>query len=265
MVSIIVTCYNQEAYLAECLDSVLNQTFPNWECVIINDGSTDRSEIIAKEYVSKDNRFHYIFQKNQGVVAARNNAIESSKGKYILPLDGDDIIAKDYLELAIPILEKDDDVQLVYCDVEYFGAKCGRMGIWEVTLRNILSGGCCVNSSVFRRKTFDEVGGYKECMRYGLEDWEFFVSLVEKGGKFHKINKSLFFYRISPTSRNNTIDDTKDEILRNQVVQLHPNLYYNEYCKLLRDYNALKRSRKYQLINFIFKPYDLLRKLLYKD
>lgn len=264
MTSIIVTCYNQEAYLGECLDSILAQTHEGWECIIINDGSTDNSEKIAKDYVAKDKRFHYIYQENQGVVSARNNAIKASNGKYILPLDGDDIIAEDYLELAIPIMEQDDDVQLVYCDVEYFGAKSGRMDIWNVNPRNILSGGCCVNSSVFRRKAFDEIGGYKECMQYGLEDWEFFVSLVEKGGKFHKINKTLFFYRISPNSRNNSIDNSKDDILRNKVVMLHPYLYYHEYCQLLWDYNALKQSWKYKLINIVFRPYDWIRNFLNK-
>jgi len=85
-VSVIVTCYNQECYLAEALNSVLVQTYQDWECIIINDGSTDASEVIAKSYITKDPRFKYIYQENQGVVAARNNAIAASTGKINYPL-----------------------------------------------------------------------------------------------------------------------------------------------------------------------------------
>ena len=78
LVSVILTCYNQELYLAEALESVLNQTYPYWECIILNDGSTDHSEEVALQYVSKDKRFVYVYQENQGVVSARNHAINAS-------------------------------------------------------------------------------------------------------------------------------------------------------------------------------------------
>lgn len=97
LVSVIMPCYNQGCYLSEALESVINQTYSDWECIIIDDGSTDSSEEIAKEYCQKDGRIRYIYQDNAGVIAARNNAIAASSGEYILPLDADDSISTVYL------------------------------------------------------------------------------------------------------------------------------------------------------------------------
>ena len=197
LVSVVLTCYNQEQYLAEALDSVLNQTYPYWECVILNDGSTDGSEEVAKRYVSRDKRFLYVYQSNQGVVAARNNAVKISKGDYILPLDGDDIISPNYIKLATDVLDKNKDVILVCCNVEKFGMESGPFILPEVNTRNILRGGCCVSSSMYRRVIFESVGGYKEEMSDGLEDWEFFMSLLETGGKVYKLNELRLIFTLA--------------------------------------------------------------------
>lgn len=253
LVSVILTCYNQEKYLSEALDSVLKQTYPYWECVILNDGSTDGSEEIAKQYVSKDKRFVYVYQKNQGVVAARNNAIKVCKGGYILPLDGDDIISSNYLELAADVLDKNKDVVLVCCNVEKFGDESGPLLLPEINIRNILSTGCCVSSSMFRREKYNLVGGYKEVMSDGWEDWEFFISLLETGGKVYKLNQVLFFYRILHKSRDRKLEQKNREVLRSKMVQLHPNSYYREYDSLLNEYEAIVNSRMYKILSFLSK------------
>ena len=120
-ISIIVPCYNQVQYLDECLQSVLDQTYTNWECLIIDDGSPDNTEDLAKIWVEKDERFHYFKKENGGVSSARNFGIEKSTGIYILPLDGDDKIAENYLKLASEKLEQGFDV--VYCLAKYFGER----------------------------------------------------------------------------------------------------------------------------------------------
>lgn len=247
LVSVILTCYNQEPYLAEALESVLNQTYPYWECIILNDGSTDHSEEVALQYVSKDKRFVYVYQENQGVVSARNHAISASKGTYILPLDGDDKIAPQYLELAVDVLDRSPEIALVYCDVLKFGEESGPMCLSEMTIRNLLRSGCCVSSSMFRRETYHQIGGYKEEMKDGWEDWEFFISLMESGGKVYKLEQPLFFYRILHHSRDRKIEDKDD--LKKTLVQLHPVLYYNEYVQLLSDYESVIHSRGYRLLS----------------
>lgn len=95
MISIIIPVYNVEKYLDQCLDSVLNQSYADFECILINDGSTDNSGNICNNWAKKDNRFKVIHQKNCGVSVARNNGINLSKGEYIYFIDGDDICCND--------------------------------------------------------------------------------------------------------------------------------------------------------------------------
>ena len=129
-VSIIVPVYNHGKYLAEALDSVLRQTYPHWECVIVNDGSTDNSEEIAMQYVRKDARFKYIYQKNAGVAAARNNGIRNSDGLFILPLDSDNKLCPTYfLKKGVTRSRSHPDTTLVYGKAIFFG---DRSGIWNL-------------------------------------------------------------------------------------------------------------------------------------
>ena len=99
LISIIVPIYNVEKYLRQCLDSILNQTYQNFECLLINDGSLDNSADICREYVSKDSRFKYFEKENGGVSSARNLGIECSRGEYITFIDSDDWVDYDYLEV----------------------------------------------------------------------------------------------------------------------------------------------------------------------
>lgn len=103
--SIIIPCYNIELYISKTLDCVLEQTFKNFEVILINDGSTDKTGKILDEYKIKDTRIRVIHKKNEGVSKTRNLGIEKSRGKYIYFLDGDDLIEKNLLEKAYSILE----------------------------------------------------------------------------------------------------------------------------------------------------------------
>ena len=105
-VSIIVTCYNYAAYLKACLESVWQQSYNNWECIVVDDGSTDGTGVLAKSFVDLDSRFRYVYQQNQGVAVARNTALALITGNYMQFLDGDDlfflkvIIRNSYLHLS---------------------------------------------------------------------------------------------------------------------------------------------------------------------
>ena len=114
VVSVIVPCYNQGEYVQETLESVRVQTYPNLECIIVNDGSTDNSLQEVQTFCLKDDRFRCFDKKNEGVSAARNFAISQSRGDFILPLDADDKIAPTYLEEALKIFSEDPSVKLVY-------------------------------------------------------------------------------------------------------------------------------------------------------
>ena len=110
-VSVIIPVYNVEEYLRECLDSVVNQTLKDIEIICINDGSTDSSLEILKEYAQKDNRFVILEQENQGAGAARNKGLEVAQGEYLYFLDSDDYIIKECLEeLYIKITETNSSI-----------------------------------------------------------------------------------------------------------------------------------------------------------
>jgi len=112
MISIIIPVYNVEKYLDECLQSVVSQTCTDWECIIVDDGSTDRSPEICDEWAERDKRFVVIHKENGGVSSARNIGIEHSIGEYICFIDSDDWVAPDYLwHLRQGI--KDDNVDMV--------------------------------------------------------------------------------------------------------------------------------------------------------
>ena len=97
MISVIIPVYNVECYLDECIQSVVDQTYSDWECIIVDDGSTDESGDICDEWVKKDKRIRVVHQENRGVSRARNRGIEEAKGEYIVFVDSDDTIGVEHL------------------------------------------------------------------------------------------------------------------------------------------------------------------------
>ena len=113
LISIIVPIFNTEKHLHQCLDSILSQSYENFECLLINDGSTDASASICREYVAKDARFRYFEKENGGVSSARNLGIERSGGAYITFIDSDDWVEFDYLEvLYAAIIQETADISV---------------------------------------------------------------------------------------------------------------------------------------------------------
>ena len=110
MISVIVPVYNVETYLEECLDSIQNQTYTDFEVLLVNDGSTDGSQAICERYCKENRRFHLLNQTNQGLSAARNKGVEISTGEYIVFVDSDDIIKTNYLEKLMQYMTEDVDI-----------------------------------------------------------------------------------------------------------------------------------------------------------
>ena len=110
MISIIVPVYNVETYLVECLDSIQNQTYTDFEVILVNDGSTDGSQAICEHYCQKDKRFRLMNQTNQGQSVARNNGVTASTGEFIAFVDSDDIILSNYLETLMQHMGEEVDI-----------------------------------------------------------------------------------------------------------------------------------------------------------
>jgi glycosyltransferase involved in cell wall biosynthesis len=119
LVSVIVPCYNQGRFLAEALDSVQAQTHPHWECIIVNDGSTDETSSVARRYAGRDARFKYVEQENRGLPGARNRGLREISGEYLQFLDSDDVIDAAKLELQLALLAAASRPALAFCDHRY--------------------------------------------------------------------------------------------------------------------------------------------------
>ena len=113
-VSIGVPVYNVEEYLRQCLNSIMEQTFTDFEVIMVDDGSTDNSFSICQEYVAKDNRFKLIHQENKGLAGARNTCIKNMHGEFITWIDSDDKVKPDYLEKLLQVQEE-TDAQIINC------------------------------------------------------------------------------------------------------------------------------------------------------
>lgn len=240
IVSIIVPCYNQAPYIAETLNSVLASNFEAWECIIMDDGSTDRSEEIIRPFCEKDKRIRYYRQENSGVSRARNHAVEYASGEFLLPLDGDDRIAPSYIRLAVEYMREHPDTRLVYCLAEHFDQLNGPWLLPEYRYEWLVVENMIFNTSLFRKADFERVGGYNENMKTGFEDWDFFLKLIGPEDKVHRIDKVLFYYRFRRGTRTDNATETEKE-LQWQILMNHPEIYKEwilRYRRKHRDHAA---------------------------
>ena len=275
MVSVIVPCYKQAEYLPETLDCILAQTYQNWECIVIDDGSPDNTGDVASAYAGRDPRIKYMRQENSGVSAARNNAIRHSSGKYILPLDADDIVAPIYLEEAVRYFESHPECKLVYGLAEKFGVVNGRWELPEYDFHRMLFENLIFNPAVYRRSDFDKTIGYNENMREGIEDWDFWLTLLGPEDKVHRIEEVVYYYRIRKSSRNTVADDEEKMTRLFRTIYENHKEYYQEYVKdivkYVRKCNAaqgridkLNNSLSMRIGRAVTLPFGKFRDLLAK-
>ena len=227
-VSIIVPCYNQGHLLNDALQSVLDQSYSNWECIIVNDGSTDNTEEVSYEWVKKDQRFQYLLQKNEGVSNARNSGIKHSYGKFILPLDADDKISPDYIKLAIDEFEANSTLKLVYCEAKRFGDEDVIWKLEKFSLENLAKKNMIFCSAIYKKSDWEKAGGYDIEMVTGFEDWEFWISVLKNGGKVIQLDYIGFFYRINETSRTKKINQSARDALFNYMSIKHADFFVEQ-------------------------------------
>jgi glycosyltransferase involved in cell wall biosynthesis len=231
IVSIIVPCYNYGQYITEALKSISEQTFRDWECIIVNDGSTDNSRQIIESFIGTDSRFTLINIPNSGVSVARNTAIAHSKGKYIFPLDADNRIHPECVRKCLVEFQKKPDLRLVYTEAELFGAETGLWNLAPFDYPTMLKYNMVDNSCLFLREDFDRVGGYRKNMVYGLEDWDFLIALLHGASKEQvvKIHEPLYYYRVNEKGRRMTVaaSSRQSEMMDMMIYNNFP--IYQEY------------------------------------
>jgi len=193
LVSIIIPCYNDGQYLNDAIKSAEDLIYTNKEIIVVNDGSTDINTLDILNNL--DNNITVIHhEKNKGLPAARNTGIQNSKGYYILPHDVDDTFEKEYLMLAVAVVETDEIISPVYCDTNHIGFMQGIEERPEWSLGRLKQGPFIVSCSLFRKKAWEDVLGYDESMK-GWEDYDFWWRIGNFGYKGIRIPKPLFNYR----------------------------------------------------------------------
>ena len=223
-VSVIIPCYNQGEYLHEAVESVRSQTFKDLEIIIVDDGSDDeQTASICKELEGPGIRV--IRTANQGLAAARNNGIEYAAGNYVLPLDADDKIAPEYISEAVEVLESDNRIGIVYCRARLFGAVEGDWSLPEFSLEEMLKDNIIFCTALFRKEDWEITGGYDPGMVHGWEDYDFWLSLIERGFKAHRLDGKYFFYRVSPDSMVRSKEKAQKIEMFKRIFQRHQKLF----------------------------------------
>ncbi len=203
LVSVVISCFNYGRYIEECVESVLNQSFKNFEIIIIDDGSTDNSESIINKY-KKHETIRCFWQHNRGQANAKNRGIFESKGEFIAFLDADDVWLSNKLEKQL-ILFKDVKVGVVYSTARflntngeelflksgkgYFKPRRGFVGEYLIFDNFIY-----FSSSIVRKECFANVGYFDEQIKMGI-DWDLWLR-ISKYYKFDYVDDPLIYYRI---------------------------------------------------------------------
>lgn len=201
-VSVIVPCYNYGHLLSETLENLLQQSYSSWECIIVDDGSTDNTSEVANNFTAKDSRYNYVYQNNAGLSAARNTGISRAKGEFIQFLDADDLLSPNKFFCQLSIFDLEAGLDIVYSEVRYFHSKSpdtlrytmeGDDKAWmkgidsseQQTLKEILvkENIAAVNCFLIKKTVFDKIGNFNTELK-SVEDWEFWFRSAFQGIKF---------------------------------------------------------------------------------
>jgi glycosyltransferase involved in cell wall biosynthesis len=200
--SIIIPCYNQAHFLDDALQSLLLQSFTDWEAIIINDGSSDDTSLVANEWIERDSRIRLVEQENAGLSAARNAGIAAASGLYIALLDADDKYGPDFLQTVFLQLEQGSE--MVCCGYTYFNSKGTIHKVFrqseQLDFRSILTGNLFPPVAVaFQKQVLDRTGLFDTELK-SAEDWDLWIRMFKSGVKWSVIADAMVYYRISDNS-----------------------------------------------------------------
>jgi len=205
-ISVLMSVYNNSKLLREAVDSILGQTFSNFEFIIINDASTDKSVEILRDYAKKDKRIVLVDNEtNIGLTKSLNRGLQIAKGQYIARMDADDISELNRFSLQVDFLDSNPDIGLLGTHAQSINEKGEKFGIWE-TLENdaeikelLKKRNCfCHGSTMFRAECIKNFGNYREEFKF-TQDYDLWLRISEKY-KVANLGKNLFNFRKSPNS-----------------------------------------------------------------
>lgn len=198
-VSVIVPCYNYGRFLPEAIASVMAQTYPRWECIIVDDGSTDQTRQVAADLCRQDRRITYVYQPNRGAATARNTGITRSNGAFVQFLDADDLLEADKLRCQARFLAENPQVDIVYGGARMFSGGPGERVVAPGNIQELDASGAgpalvndflhgklpLMSAPLFRRSMLEGVGLFIEAIK-ASEDYEFWLrcALADKSFRF---------------------------------------------------------------------------------
>lgn len=199
-ISIVIPCYNGAPWLGEALASVAAQTRDDWEAVVVDDGSTDDSAAIARQWRERDGRVRLVQQANAGLPAARNAGARASAGDFLVFLDCDDLFEPEFIETMIAAIENAPDLSGCACEqivmhtdgtrpVQHLPGGGERLAIDDILPCN----GWAPHAAVVRRSLFEKIGGFDASLR-SVEDWDFWLRALAVGD-FAAVRRPLARYR----------------------------------------------------------------------
>ena len=230
LLSVVIPYYNRADTIDETIECLKNQSFKNFEVILVDDGSNDPKSVDKLSQLGVGSlKIKILAQKNQGVAAARNTGIKASKGKYVMCLDSDDTLDVMYIEKCLITLESNHNIDLVFTDMRMFGINNTFYRQADYNASELLHNNIVTTAAMFRKECWEAVGGFKSDI--GYEDWEFWINLAEHGYFGHRIQEPLFNYRTAIASR--YIDDkAKHKINLRAIRSLHPG--YSRHIRKLR-------------------------------
>lgn len=230
-VAVVIPCYGQAHFLREAVESVCAQTFGDLEVVIVDDGSPDDTADVASRLATEypERPIRLIRQANQGLPASRNNAIASTGGEFVVPLDADDKLPPDYVELKVAALDAHPEASIADGDHHTFGADRALIPHSPYDFVDLARTNRIGVAAMFRRRAWEDVGGYNAsmCTRNGFayEDWDFWLGCAERGHFGLHVPRALFYYRVRPDSMFQNVNDQRTKA---RIVLNHPVLYSAE-------------------------------------
>ncbi|OIQ52767.1 chondroitin synthase [Moorella thermoacetica] len=232
-VAIIIPCFNYGNFINEAVRSALDQDIET-ELIVVDDGSTDPATLKVLDELRT--RGIYVFrQSNRGLPSARNTGIRLTSDPYIVCLDADDIISPSYCSTCLEVLETQPDVGFVYSTTRVFGNQNRHWSNLSYSALHLLLDNYIPYAAIFRRRVWEEVGGFDENMLFGYEDWDFWLSAIERGWRGFHVPEELFRYRKHGKSMLSSSNQRRKE-LKKYLRRKHHSLYSPAgILKLLKD------------------------------
>ncbi|MDA9277237.1 glycosyltransferase [Flavobacteriaceae bacterium] len=279
LVSIIISCYNQAHCITNTLESIVAQTYTNWECIIVDDGSMDTSAVLIKEFIKDDTRFTYLFQNNQGVSVARNTGFKLASGIFVNFLDGDDTFLPNKLKEQVQVFEDNPEIAVCICDHQFYLEKQEIFKYYEFEkltkkpLEQILfkwHNGVAFppHAVLYKRElwTFNELP-FPEDYNHRCEDWVFNVLVALKDVNYYMLDKVLCNYHMADTNYTNNTKNLTTAAIK-AALYLKPKLpkkYQEDFIDTTIDnslnmylesekINILQQSANWRIANAVSKP-----------